>query len=290
MSSLQPVITGNWEDWWMAVGSFSLPKIIVDPCCSRGFTIDQFWFCLRSLWVLPQHIMDFEPLLEVVLSGSGYTDCLNNRSLMIKPNSLFEIGACLLSELSLGSVCKLKIRVSYPCRLNILKIHKVMATKSKIYLVMEFVSGGELFTKVLRRGRLIETPLVALPEQLSNGLLHTACGTPAFTAPKVVRRKGYDGSKADAWSCKLLDPNPDTRMSLVKLMEMPWLKRSLSVYTSSNKEQDSLLHGRKLKHDMVCNGVNAFDIISLSSGLDLSSLFEGVSEVNRKEKRYMSRG
>ncbi|KAK8709662.1 hypothetical protein V6N13_060675 [Hibiscus sabdariffa] len=259
---------------------------------------------------------------------------------------------------------------------NILKIHEVMATKTKIYLVMEFASGGELFTKVLRRGRLTETTarryftqlvsalhfchqngvahrdvkpqnllldhngnlkvsdfgLSALPEQLSNGLLHTACGTPAFTAPEVVRRKGYDGSKADAWSCgvilfvllagklpfddsnlvcmykkihrrefqfpswiskqaksiiwQLLDPNPDTRMSLVKLMETPWLKRSLTVYTSLNKEHDSLLHGRKLKHDMVCNGVNAFDIISLSSGLDLSGLFEGGSEVNRKEKRY----
>ncbi|KAE8728181.1 CBL-interacting serine/threonine-protein kinase 4 [Hibiscus syriacus] len=230
---------------------------------------------------------------------------------------------------------------------NILKIHEVMATKTKIYLVMEFASGGELFAKVLRRGRLTETTarryftqlvsalhfchqngvahrdvkpqnllldqngnlkvsdfgLSALPEQLNNGLLHTACGTPAYAAPEVVRMKGYDGSKADAWSCgvilfvllagklpfddsnlvgmykkihrrefefpswiskpvktiirQLLDPNPSTRMSLVKLMETPWLKRSVTAYTSSNKEHDSLLQGRKLKHEMVCNGVNA---------------------------------
>ncbi|KAK8507293.1 hypothetical protein V6N13_070080 [Hibiscus sabdariffa] len=259
---------------------------------------------------------------------------------------------------------------------NILKIHEVMATRTKIYLVMEFASGGELFGKLLRRGKLTETTarryftqlvsalhfchqngvahrdvkpqnllldqngilkvsdfgLSALPEHLNNGLLHTACGTPAYVAPEVLRGKGYDGSKADAWSCgvilfvllagklpfddsnlvgmykkihrrefefpswisnpvkaiirQLLDPNPDTRMSLVKVMETPWLKRSLAAYTSSNKEQDSLLHGRKLKHDMVCNGVNAFDIISLSSGLDLSGLFEGGNEVCRKEKRY----
>ncbi|GMI71984.1 SNF1-RELATED PROTEIN KINASE 3.10, CBL-interacting protein kinase 7 [Hibiscus trionum] len=259
---------------------------------------------------------------------------------------------------------------------NILKIHEVMATKTKIYLVMEFASGGELFAKLLRRGRLTETSarryftqlvsalhfchqngvahrdvkpqnllldqngnlkvsdfgLSALPEHLNNGLLHTACGTPAYTAPEVLRGQGYDGSKADAWSCgvilfvllagklpfddsnlvsmykkihrrefefpswmskpvksiirQLLDPNPDTRMSLVKLMETPWLKKSLTAYTSSNKEQDSLLHGRKLRHETVCNGVNAFDIIALSSGLDLSGLFEGGNEVNRKEKRY----
>ncbi|KAL4335595.1 hypothetical protein GQ457_07G014380 [Hibiscus cannabinus] len=37
---------------------------------------------------------------------------------------------------------------------NILKIHKVMAAKTKIYLVMELATKGELFAKVLRRGRL----------------------------------------------------------------------------------------------------------------------------------------
>ncbi|XWS08893.1 hypothetical protein CRYUN_Cryun40dG0039500 [Craigia yunnanensis] len=258
---------------------------------------------------------------------------------------------------------------------NILKIHEVMATKTKIYLVMELASGGELFAKVLRRGRLAEPVarryfsqlvsalhfchqngvahrdlkpqnllldqngnlkvsdfgLSALPEQLNDGLLHTACGTPAYTAPEVVRRKGYNGSKADAWSCgvilfvllagylpfddsnlvamytkihrrefqfpswiskqakaiiwQVLDPNPETRMSIVKLMETSWFKRTLMAFTSSNNQQESLLHDRKLKHDMVCNGVNVFDIISLSSGLDLSGLFEGGNN-KRKEKRY----
>ncbi|XVE65926.1 hypothetical protein DITRI_Ditri08aG0038900 [Diplodiscus trichospermus] len=259
---------------------------------------------------------------------------------------------------------------------NILRIHEVMATKTKIYLVMELASGGELFAKVLRRGRLAEAAarryfsqllsalnfchqngvahrdvkpqnllldqngnlkvsdfgLSALPEQLNNGLLHTACGTPAYTAPEVVRRKGYDGSKADAWSCgvilfvllagylpfdcsnlvamykkmhrrefqfpswiskqgkaiiwQLLDPNPDTRMSMAKLMETSWFKKSSPTFMSSNNQQESLLRNRKLKHDMVCDGVNAFDIISLSSGLDLSGLFEGGNHNRRKEKRY----
>ncbi|MBA0710548.1 hypothetical protein Golax_009827 [Gossypium laxum] len=260
---------------------------------------------------------------------------------------------------------------------NILKIHEVMATKTKIYLVMELASGGELFTKVLRRGRLDEPVarryfsqlvsalhfchqngvahrdvkpqnllldrngnlkvsdfgLSALPEQLNDGLLHTACGTPAYTAPEVVRRKGYDGSKADAWSCgvilfvllagylpfddsnlaamykkihrrefqfpawvskqakgiiwQLLDPNPKTRMTMVKLMETSWFKRTVTTLrpSLSDNHLESLMQDKKLKHDMSCNGVNAFDIISMSSGLDLSGLFEG--GVNkRKEKRY----
>ncbi|KAH7521114.1 hypothetical protein JRO89_XSUnG0110700 [Xanthoceras sorbifolium] len=222
---------------------------------------------------------------------------------------------------------------------NVLKIQEVMATKSKIYLVMEYASGGELFAKVLRRGRLTESAarryfqqlvsalhfchqngvahrdvkpqnllldqngnlkvsdfgLSALPEQLKNGLLHTACGTPAYTAPEVVCRKGYDGAKADAWSCgvilfarsiifQLLDPNPNTRMSIEALMNLSWFKKSLQL----KQEQESysfldpnLETTKDGKLDSV--PMNAFDIISLSSGLNLSGLFEAQK---RKERRF----
>ncbi|KAL5576122.1 hypothetical protein UlMin_017821 [Ulmus minor] len=128
---------------------------------------------------------------------------------------------------------------------NIVELKEVMATKAKIFFVMEYVKGGELFAKV-SRGKLEEEiarkyfqqlvsavdychsrgvfhrdlkpenllldengdlkvsdfGLSALPEQLWNdGLLHTRCGTPAYVAPEVLRKKGYDGAKADLWSC-----------------------------------------------------------------------------------------
>ncbi|WOL08905.1 CBL-interacting protein kinase 7-like [Canna indica] len=256
---------------------------------------------------------------------------------------------------------------------NILKLHEVMATRSKIFLVMEHAPGGDLLARVARRGRLPEHAarryfqqlvsalhyshargvahrdvkpqnllldrdgnlkvsdfgLAALPEQLRDGRLHTACGTPAYTAPEVVRRKGYDGAKADAWSCgvilfvllagalpfhdanlalmyrkihrreyefppwvssqarrllsRLLDPNPETRITIAALMEHPWLKRSLSLDSQlGNMANLPPMTAR----DELAPAMNAFDIISLSSGLDLSGLFDEAK--TKKEKMFTS--
>ncbi|ESQ47556.1 hypothetical protein EUTSA_v10020787mg [Eutrema salsugineum] len=258
---------------------------------------------------------------------------------------------------------------------NILKIHEVMATKSKIYLVMELAAGGELFSKVLRRGRLPESTarryfqqlasalrfshqdgvahrdvkpqnllldkqgnlkvsdfgLSALPEHLQNGLLHTACGTPAYTAPEVISRRGYDGAKADAWSCgvilfvllvgdvpfddsniaamyrkihrrdyrfpswiskqaksiiyQMLDPNPATRMSIETVMKTTWFKKSLetSEFHRNIFESEPFLE-KEAKPSV--NSITAFDLISFSSGLDLSGLFE---IKKKKERRFTAK-
>uniref|UniRef100_A0A7N1A401 non-specific serine/threonine protein kinase n=1 Tax=Kalanchoe fedtschenkoi TaxID=63787 RepID=A0A7N1A401_KALFE len=136
-------------------------------------------------------------------------------------------------------------RVRHP---NIVQLFEVMATKSKIYFVMEYVKGGELFNKVAK-GRLKEEVarkyfqqlisavgfchargafhrdlkpenlllddngdlkvsdfgLSAVSDQIrQDGLFHTFCGTPAYVAPEVLARKGYDAAKVDIWSCGVI--------------------------------------------------------------------------------------
>lgn len=257
---------------------------------------------------------------------------------------------------------------------NIVELHEVMASKSKIYFAMDLVRGGELFAKIAK-GRLKEDVtrvyfqqlisaidfchsrgvyhrdlkpenllldedgnlkvtdfgLSAFSEHLKqDGLLHTTCGTPAYVAPEVIGKKGYDGAKADLWSCgvilyvllagflpfqddnlvsmyrkiyrgdfkcppwfssearrlvtKLLDPNPSTRVTISKIMESSWFKKSVPKIVKTKQEQDFDNSSEKTSKQM--ESLNAFHIISLSEGFDLSPLFEEKKREEKEELRF----
>lgn len=258
---------------------------------------------------------------------------------------------------------------------NVVHLYEVMATKTKIYFVMEYAKGGELFSKVVAKGKLHEDVARKYFKQLidavefchsrgvyhrdlkpenilldedenlkvsdfglsaitecrrSDGLLHTTCGTPAYVAPEIIGRNGYDGIGADIWSCgvvlfvllagylpfhdsnlmemyrkisegeykfpswfspklrklvsKMLDPKPSSRISIAKIKASSWFKgriegeavtsHSVTLGESNEQEAQSL------------SNLNAFDIISLSHGFDLSKLFE--ESCLDKECRFIS--
>ncbi|KAL0914940.1 hypothetical protein M5K25_015332 [Dendrobium thyrsiflorum] len=275
---------------------------------------------------------------------------------------------------------------------NIVHFYEVMATKTKIYFVMEYAKGGELFNKIAKgrlekdvarkyfqqlisavefchsRGvyhrdlkpenllldeagnlKLSDFGLSALAEsKRQDGLLHTTCGTPAYVAPEVIGRKGYDGAKADIWSCgvilyvllaaylpfhdtnlmemyrkiekaefrcpnwfstkarkllsKILDPNPSTRIPIVKIMSHSWFRKGFdgkqlvveaesketipTALTSTFSSSGSNSQVEQKEDSMKATSMNAFDIISLSDGFDLSGLFVDLDR--RKEARFTS--
>nr|UFP37826.1 CIPK11 [Lonicera japonica] len=254
---------------------------------------------------------------------------------------------------------------------NVVELKEVMATKQKIFFVMEYIKGGELFSKVAKgklkeelarkyfqqlisavdfchsRGvshrdlkpenllldenenlKVSDFGLSSLPEQLRNdGLLHTRCGTPAYVAPEVLRKKGYDGAKADLWSCgvilyvllagflpfrdenlmkmyskifkaeyefppwfsgeakrlisKLLVANPEKRISIPAIMKVPWFQKGFTrpiAFSSIESEENREIEIVRSKSSPPF--YNAFEFISsMSSGFDLSSLFESTRKI-----------
>ncbi|TPX44773.1 hypothetical protein SeMB42_g01997 [Synchytrium endobioticum] len=127
---------------------------------------------------------------------------------------------------------------------NIIQLYEMYEIDSKIYLVMELVTGGELFDHIVSRGKYTEGDaakivfkiLLAIEYLHSLGIAHrdlkpenlllsdkskqakimisdfglskvfdddevmrTACGTPGYVAPEVLRRQGYS-KEIDLWS------------------------------------------------------------------------------------------
>ncbi|GFY88817.1 CBL-interacting protein kinase 23 [Actinidia rufa] len=277
---------------------------------------------------------------------------------------------------------------------NVIRMFEVMASKTKIYIVLEFVTGGELFDKIASKGRLKEDEarkyfqqlinavdychsrgvfhrdlkpenllldangvlkvsdfgLSALPQQVrEDGLLHTTCGTPNYVAPEVINNKGYDGAKADLWSCgvilfvlmagylpfeesnlmalykkifkadftcpswfsssakklikRILDPNPMTRITIAELIENEWFKKGYkpptfeqadvslddvdAIFDESGDTQNLVVERREERATSVF--MNAFELISKSEGLNLSSLFEKQMGLVKRETRFTSK-
>ncbi|XP_048548698.1 CBL-interacting protein kinase 11-like [Triticum urartu] len=276
---------------------------------------------------------------------------------------------------------------------NVLQLFEVMATKSKIYFVLEYAKGGELFNKIVKEGKLNEDAarryfhqLISAidychsrgvyhrdlkPENLlldenenlkvsdfglsaladcarQDGLLHTTCGTPAYVAPEVLSRKGYDGAKADVWSSgvilfvlvagylpfheanliemyrriskadfkcpryfsaelkellhKILDPDPSTRITISRIKRSAWYRRPVEV--NAKKTEPEAKHNtfsaeaaspgstgcstsEGNQGSLSLPNLNAFDIISLSTGFNLSGFFE--DEYGRREERFTTR-
>ncbi|CAM0881039.1 unnamed protein product [Alopecurus aequalis] len=111
---------------------------------------------------------------------------------------------------------------------NVVRLHEVAASKTKIYMVLEFVNGGELFDKIAVKGKLSEHEGRRLFQQLIDGLAYchdkgvyhrdlkpenvlvdrkgnikiSDFGLSAL--PQHLGNRGYDGSLSDIWSCGVI--------------------------------------------------------------------------------------
>ncbi|XP_007035994.2 PREDICTED: CBL-interacting serine/threonine-protein kinase 1 isoform X1 [Theobroma cacao] len=271
---------------------------------------------------------------------------------------------------------------------NVVRLHEVLASKTKIYMVLEYVTGGELFDRIASKGKLSESQgrklfqqlidgvsychgkgvyhrdlklenvlidakgnikisdfgLSALPQHIrGDGLLHTTCGSPNYVAPEILANKGYDGATSDIWSCgvilyviltgylpfddrnlavlyqkifkgdaqipkwlssgarnmirRILDPNPDTRITIAGIEDDEWFKQDYTPAVADDEEEDLYIDDETFSMDEVASDgtrrpesptiINAFQLIGMSSCLDLSGFFEE-EDVSERKIRFTS--
>lgn len=270
---------------------------------------------------------------------------------------------------------------------NIVRLYEVLASKRRIYLVMEYVAGGDLSDKIAYLQKITEEEARKYFHQLidavdschsrkvyhrdlkpqnilldtkgnlkvsdfglsvlhqTDTILSTTCGSPNYIAPEVIVSENYYGAAADIWSCgvilfellagfspfedsnlidqfhkickaeysfpswfsfgarrliaKILDPRPNSRMTIAQIYEDEWFKKSYSPPAELwDEEEDVTLDDVHAAFDITEEHlvskdkqpvfINAFQLIAMSNDLDLSGFFEKEND-GKSKKRFGSR-
>ncbi|KAF4449316.1 hypothetical protein F53441_7388 [Fusarium austroafricanum] len=126
---------------------------------------------------------------------------------------------------------------------NIMKLYDIWENRSEVYLILEYIDHGDLFTFINMKGRLSEEVSVFFFRQIISAIsychsfnichrdlkpenilisadlqikiadfgmaalhqtdthqLATACGSPHYAAPELLKNRQYRGDRADIWS------------------------------------------------------------------------------------------
>ncbi|XP_033114613.1 calcium/calmodulin-dependent protein kinase type 1D-like [Anneissia japonica] len=180
-----------------------------------------------------KHVLGTGAFSEVVLAvdkSNGDTvavKCIEKKGIKGKEDAL-------LSEVEILR------KVTHP---NVVHLQEIFESKNHVYLVMQLVTGGELFDRIIERGSYTEKDASFAIRQILEGIkfvhdlgivhrdlkpenllyysadedakimisdfglskmeesgdMSTACGTPGYVAPEVLRQKPY-GKAIDVWS------------------------------------------------------------------------------------------
>ncbi|ONK63606.1 uncharacterized protein A4U43_C07F16990 [Asparagus officinalis] len=184
---------------------------------------------------------------------------------------------------------------------NVVRLHEVMGSRTKIFIVLEYVTGGELFDKI--DGRIKEDEVRRYFQQLINAV--------DFCHSRGVYHRDLKISNAE-FSCpswfspgatrliqRILDPNPMTRITISEILKDQWFKKGYKPpvfdekYDTNLDDVDAAFEDSEDHHvveekEEQPAAMNAFELISLSKGLNLNNFFD-VEQEYKRETRFTSK-
>ncbi|RHZ21438.1 hypothetical protein DYB37_008609 [Aphanomyces astaci] len=231
----------------------------------------------------------------------------------------FAVKCIKTSSLSPADVRGLRQEISILKQLshpNIMSLHDVVEEPNVTYLVTEYIAGGELFDRIVEKTfysenearELVRILLGAIKYCHDHNVVHrdlkqsidgltTACGTPGYVAPEIIKGEPY-GKSVDIWSVGVItyillcgyppfhDDNPTRLFAAIKTgsykFESPYwddvsadakafIGCMLKVHASSRATADELL-----KHAWMVN----MDV----STAPLGTVLEELKKYNHRRK------
>ncbi|XP_020583533.1 CBL-interacting protein kinase 33-like isoform X6 [Phalaenopsis equestris] len=211
---------------------------------------------------------------------------------------------------------------------NVIRLHEVMGSKSKIFIVLEYATGGELLNNIIDHGRMGEAEARRYFHQLINAidfchsrgvyhrdlkldnLLLDASGNLklsdfGFSTLSQKVRIAMANFTFPSWFSfgaktllmRILNPNPKTRITISEILEDEWFRKGdePSVLDGNYETNLNEVHSAfKISQDHHETGneeqpaaLNAFELIGLSKGLNLESLFT-IEQALKRETRFTS--
>ncbi|KAH9626561.1 hypothetical protein KSS87_005541 [Heliosperma pusillum] len=213
---------------------------------------------------------------------------------------------------------------------HVVRLHEVIASRTKIYIILEYITGGELFDKIVHNGRLSEVEARKYFQQLIDGvecchnkgvyhrdlkpenLLLDSQGNLKISdfglsaQPPEIENADFSfpswfSTGAKSLIQRMLDPNPETRIRIEEIKDDEWFQRGYTpvrlieyedvnlddIYAvfDATEEQEDSQHGNNDLGPLV---LNAFDLIILSQGLNLETLFDKSKDLVTHQTRFIS--
>ncbi|CAH1420465.1 unnamed protein product [Lactuca virosa] len=213
-----------------------------------------------------------------------------------------------------GLAANVKREISIMRRLrhpNIVRLLEVLANKKKIYFVLEFAKGGELFAKVAK-SRFSEHLSRRYFQQLISAVGSDGADPTRWTPPHALRdpclrctgdfveerlrwckggylvlrhhlvrpQRRWTSPDLKRLISRLLDTNPQTRITVDEIINDPWFKigyKEVEFHCDHLELKDDDDDGDSATSTSTGDNLkvmNAFDIISYSSGYNLSRLLD----------------